>query len=269
MTVTSPLGILALVCGAATQSQYGGGAGGRAGAGAGFGGGGGNGGSLEETIPGIPGEDYPIYSEVPETSFFCDGQVDGGYYGDPEAECQAFHICASDGNGGLTKYSFLCPNGTLFNQQYFVCDWWFNVDCSTTEDFYSLNDEIAAEREANSPPGSVGGGSGQYQGGSRGGARRGGSSGGSSGYSGSASSPRGSFSQFGSGSGDFDSLSSEYGSPIGGSGVSAGGSYGAPDYSPVSAVRRRTSRNGRRRNSRELDLEETREVLEELVEDVE
>merc|ERR1712133_53336 len=128
---------------------------------------------------------------------------------------------------------------------------------------------IAAEREANSPPGSVGGGRGQNQGGSRGGARRGGSRGGSSGYSGSASSPRGSLSQFGSGSGDFDSLSSEYGSPIGGSGVSAGGSYGAPDYSPVTAVRRRTSRNGRRRNSRELDLEETREVLEELVEDVE
>merc|ERR1712098_433713 len=160
MTVTSPLGILALVCGAATQSQYGGGAGGRAGAGGGFGLGGGGEGSLEETIPGIPGEDYPIFSEVPETSFFCDGQVDGGYYGDPEAECQAFHICASDGNGGLTKYSFLCPNGTLFNQQYFVCDWWFNVDCSTTEDFYSLNDEIAAEREANSP----GGGQGRYNG---------------------------------------------------------------------------------------------------------
>merc|ERR1719228_2321250 len=153
MTVTSPLGILALVCGAATQSQYGGGAGGRAGAGGGFGGGGGNGGALEDTIPGIPGEDYPIYASVPETSFFCDGQVDGGYYGDPEAECQAFHICANDGNSGLTKFSFLCPNGTLFQQQYFVCDWWFNVDCSTTQDFWSLNDEIAAERQANSPAG--------------------------------------------------------------------------------------------------------------------
>ena len=53
-----------------------------------------------------------------------------GYYGDPEAECQSFHICANDGNGGLLKYSFLCPNGTLFNQQYFICDWWFNTDCS-------------------------------------------------------------------------------------------------------------------------------------------
>jgi len=120
--------------------------------------------ALEETIPGIPGEDYPIYAEVPESSFVCDGQVDGGYYADPEAECQAFHICAGDGSGGLTKYSFLCPNGTLFQQQYFVCDWWFNVDCSTAEDFYSLNDEIAAEREANSP----GGGQGQYQGGAGG-----------------------------------------------------------------------------------------------------
>ena len=26
--------------------------------------------------------------------------------------------------------TLLCPNGTLYNQQYFVCDWWFNVDCS-------------------------------------------------------------------------------------------------------------------------------------------
>ena len=71
-----------------------------------------------------------------------------GYYSDPEAECQAFHICTADGAGGLAKYSFLCPNGTLFNQNYFICDWWFNFDCSTAEDLWSLNDEIAAERDA-------------------------------------------------------------------------------------------------------------------------
>merc|ERR1712025_142078 len=104
--------------------------------------------ALASSIPGVPGEDYPIYSEVPETGFACDGQMDGGYYADPEAECQVFHICTADGAGGLAKYSFLCPNGTLFNQNYFVCDWWFNFDCSTAEDLYSLNDEIAAEREA-------------------------------------------------------------------------------------------------------------------------
>ena len=104
--------------------------------------------ALASNIPGVPGEDYPIYSEAPETAFSCDGQVDGGYYADPEAECQAFHICTADGTGGLAKYSFLCPNGTLFNQNYFICDWWFNFDCSTAEDLYSLNDEIAAERAA-------------------------------------------------------------------------------------------------------------------------
>merc|ERR1711913_26598 len=104
--------------------------------------------ALGNSIPGVPGEDYPIYAEVPESGFSCEGQVDGGYYADPEAECQAFHICTADGAGGLAQYSFLCPNGTLFNQNYFICDWWFNFDCATAEELYSLNDEIAAEREA-------------------------------------------------------------------------------------------------------------------------
>merc|ERR1711874_673350 len=165
----------ALLALAAGQSQYqssGGFGGSSSGGFGGFGGGSGGyegasdaaggAGSPEETIPGVPGDDYPIFAEVPETSFLCDGQVDGGYYADPEAECQAFHICAGDGTGGLTKYSFLCPNGTLFQQQYFVCDWWFNVDCSTAEDFWSLNEEIAAERQANSPAGAGGA---QYGGG--------------------------------------------------------------------------------------------------------
>jgi len=104
--------------------------------------------ALAANIPGVPGEDYPIYSEVPESGFVCDGQVDGGYYADPEAECQVFHICTSDGKGGLGKYSFLCPNGTIFNQNYFICDWWFNFDCEEAADLYSLNDDIANARDA-------------------------------------------------------------------------------------------------------------------------
>merc|ERR1711874_929670 len=85
---------------------------------------------LMNAVPGVPGEDYPIFSEAPETAFSCDGQIDGGYYADEEAQCQVFHICTADGAGGLAKYSFLCPNGTIFNQNYFICDWWFNVDCA-------------------------------------------------------------------------------------------------------------------------------------------
>ena len=30
---------------------------------------------LRMSVPGNPGEDYPIYAEVPETAFLCDGQV--------------------------------------------------------------------------------------------------------------------------------------------------------------------------------------------------
>ena len=113
---------------------------------------------LEKAVPGIPGEDYPIYAEVPESGFSCDGQVDGGYYADPEAQCQVFHICTADGAGGLAQYSFLCPNGTVFNQNYFICDWWFNFDCAEAEGLYGLNEQVRAEGEAaaaaNEPVGS-------------------------------------------------------------------------------------------------------------------
>ncbi|XP_040583999.1 uncharacterized protein [Lepeophtheirus salmonis] len=104
--------------------------------------------ALEEALPGVPGEDYPIYAEVPDTFFSCDGQIEGGFYADTETDCQAFHVCASAAEGGLRKMSFLCPNGTIFNQAYFVCDWWFNFDCANAESLYSRNEEIAAEREA-------------------------------------------------------------------------------------------------------------------------
>ena len=77
------LALSSIICGVITQNRYqpdsfnspggnGGGAGGN---------GGENGdtvgqdglGSLEEAIPGIPGYDYPLFAEVPETSFLCDG----------------------------------------------------------------------------------------------------------------------------------------------------------------------------------------------------
>ena len=70
---------------------------------------------LAMAVPGTPGQDYPILAEVPETAFSCEGRIEGGYYADVESQCQPFHICANDGSS-LAKFSFLCPNGTLFNQ---------------------------------------------------------------------------------------------------------------------------------------------------------
>ena len=40
----------------------------------------------------------------------------------------------------------LCA-GTLFQQEYFTCDWWFNVDCKMARKLWSLNINLAAERQ--------------------------------------------------------------------------------------------------------------------------
>lgn len=68
---------------------------------------------------GKPGIDYPTYSKLPPTSFNCSEQRYKGFFGDPVTGCQVWHYC--DLNGG--QASFLCPNGTIFNQVLLTCDW--------------------------------------------------------------------------------------------------------------------------------------------------
>ena len=99
--------------------------------------------SLNQTNGGV-GE-YPQYATVPSTSFSCADQQTGGYFADTEAQCQVFHICLN----GINLGSFLCPNQTLFNQQYFVCDWWYNVDCSLAPQSYGLNAAIGVVPDDN------------------------------------------------------------------------------------------------------------------------
>ena len=52
-------------------------------------------------------------------------------YADEEAFCQMYHMCVSSTNGEFKKFSFLCPNGTIFDQDKLACNRWFDVDCST------------------------------------------------------------------------------------------------------------------------------------------
>ncbi|XP_055852531.1 uncharacterized protein LOC129916552 [Episyrphus balteatus] len=85
-------------------------------------------------IPGEPGVNYPVYAEVPPTSFDCNQQQYPGYYSDVEAQCQVFHICALN-----RTYSFLCPNGTIFSQETLVCVWWNMFDCSSAPGLYANN----------------------------------------------------------------------------------------------------------------------------------
>ena len=48
---------------------------------------------------------------------------------------QVFHVCEMGGR----QDSFLCPNGTIFSQKIFACDWWYNVECGATQRHYRLN----------------------------------------------------------------------------------------------------------------------------------
>ncbi|XP_019869220.1 U-scoloptoxin(01)-Cw1a-like [Aethina tumida] len=68
---------------------------------------------------------HPTFASVPRTSFSCQGR-DPGYYADVETGCQAYHICEHNSVG-----SFLCTNGTLFNEQFQVCDQFYNVRCGS------------------------------------------------------------------------------------------------------------------------------------------
>ncbi|XP_011160639.1 uncharacterized protein LOC105196401 [Solenopsis invicta] len=98
--------------------------------------------SNDDGILGAAGKDYPIFNKVPWTQFACEWRYPG-YYADPEANCQVFHICQRGGQ----KDSFLCPNGTLFNQETLVCMWWYTVDCSRAQSFYSINEAVAKAME--------------------------------------------------------------------------------------------------------------------------
>ncbi|TRY78919.1 hypothetical protein TCAL_13196 [Tigriopus californicus] len=96
---------------------------------------------LRDSVPGEPGVDYPIFNEVQDTAFSCEDRVFGGYYADPGMGCQGYHVCLNHGNNAR-KLSFLCPNGTIFQQSKLTCEWWFNVDCTEAQSSYNVNDLI-------------------------------------------------------------------------------------------------------------------------------
>jgi len=89
------------------------------------------------SIPGEPGTDFPILGEIPRTSFSCADNVPG-FYADMEADCQVWHYCKPDGH----FESFLCPNGTIYNQENRVCEWWFNVNCEDNNKFARINEDL-------------------------------------------------------------------------------------------------------------------------------
>ncbi|XP_063706096.1 mucin-2 [Culicoides brevitarsis] len=80
----------------------------------------------------------PRYSldNMPKTSFSCRDKILGGYYADPETQCQMFHVCVKVAGVGIQDYRFLCPNGTAFNQEAQVCVDFGDVNCEDDTLFY-------------------------------------------------------------------------------------------------------------------------------------
>jgi len=88
-------------------------------------------------------------------TFTCDG-LSYGYYADVDNACQMFHICYPvvypDGQEEMFKWSFLCPNQTMFDQSTLVCT--FPLDalpCEEAPNFYngpdSINDQFGRTTE--------------------------------------------------------------------------------------------------------------------------
>ncbi|XP_065155608.1 mucin-4-like [Atheta coriaria] len=82
------------------------------------------------------------FDNLPDTNFSCVGKVIGGYYADLETSCQMFHVCTIGQLDEPMDIRFLCLNGTVFDQETRVCERIDEVDCSKSEQFYSLNLEL-------------------------------------------------------------------------------------------------------------------------------
>ncbi|XP_055928364.1 uncharacterized protein LOC129959520 [Argiope bruennichi] len=87
--------------------------------------------------------------EIPKTSFSCVNKKIGEYYADAESYCQVYHVCVPGMNNKPSLISFVCPNGTIFNQATKVCTPFDRVDCRLTK-FHeaSIIPDIPADTDA-------------------------------------------------------------------------------------------------------------------------
>ena len=85
--------------------------------------------------------DQFLYSPL-VLSFSCEGR-EYGYYADAANNCQVFHIClpVEDDFGAVVEtahWSFICGNGTIFDQSTLVCNHpQDSLPCDKAESYYN------------------------------------------------------------------------------------------------------------------------------------
>ncbi|KAH8301166.1 hypothetical protein KR018_004672 [Drosophila ironensis] len=84
-----------------------------------------------------------------------------GYYADVENDCQIFHVCLpvtyADGRENTFRWSFICPEDTIFSQESFTCmrreD--MTIECADSSRYYELNGNFGGSIEEENKPASV------------------------------------------------------------------------------------------------------------------
>ncbi|XP_064099627.1 dr1-associated corepressor homolog [Macrobrachium nipponense] len=85
------------------------------------------------------------------TSFSCADRP-YGYYADQQNSCRVFHVCNpylfSDGQVQTYQYSFMCGEGTIFDQNEMTCKAEFEAThCQEAQNFYFRNEQFGRPEE--------------------------------------------------------------------------------------------------------------------------
>ncbi|XP_026742185.1 uncharacterized protein LOC113504208 [Trichoplusia ni] len=93
----------------------------------------------------LPANASSIRENITDT-FSCENRT-YGYYADVDNECQVFHVClpsqTPSGRNVTYRWSFICPNETIFNQEVLTCTRVADsINCEDSPMFYHLNMEI-------------------------------------------------------------------------------------------------------------------------------
>ncbi|XP_013773748.1 uncharacterized protein LOC106458753 [Limulus polyphemus] len=77
------------------------------------------------------------WEEFPDVEFTFDCNTRAvGFYADLEFDCKIFHMCDAYGR----RVPYICPNETMFNQEFRICDWSYSVNCADAPNWYYLNE---------------------------------------------------------------------------------------------------------------------------------
>ncbi|KAH8297703.1 hypothetical protein KR054_005973 [Drosophila jambulina] len=104
----------------------------------------------------LPSNATSIRADITD-NFSCSNKT-YGYYADVENDCQIFHVCLpvtyADGRENTFRWSFICPEDTIFSQESFTCmrreD--MTIECQDSARYYELNGNFGGAAEEESKP---------------------------------------------------------------------------------------------------------------------